>query len=692
MSMLILGIMAALPLVSSDNQTASANHNYVSFGQPVTVSGVVGGFVSMAEAQGPESLGAPGSGWKPDTVVAGEPNNDTVNPSIGNYINPTTKAVTMYVACQYWDKPGHWILHIYRSDNKGASWYYWFWLAWTNPNTRSMVNPSIAVSPYNGTVFVAVQSTAVGDPWNLSNDIGVVRVNPATGSWQFYNVAATADDEINPHLVSEYAFTSGNYLYMSYETGLDASYRSVYFAVSYNWGKTWSKKAIASYAIPTYTQSCITYTQGNIYIAYRVSAPWYTSLGWIDVAYSTDYGGSWKYANNVTGVQRDASWPSIAGAHFGDWHKPTTLIVAYEYNTTSTNHDIYYTYSLNYGTTWTGGSDVYHQIATSANYEEKPTLAVDGMGVENTNIGGNYHLIYEIDTTLYYTQLPYFDIPIYYGGHAFWGYYFGWSTPHGQVTDTNAWVSYNYRTPTITTYIRTVGSDIIWEPGIAWTDLRNPTYDIYFSTPGTDFKITFAPSGQTVVAGKAINYRITVNLLGGTTATAYMGGSPHWPTYMSIYVTMTYNVPSVTPTGTATLTLTTSNLLPPGNYFLTVTATVGGYRRMVSIPYTVVAPPTLTLNVSPTSVARGAKVTISGQLSIAPPSSARIIYLYYRSPHQTGIWKLATTITANAAGAYSITATVPNTLPPGDYDLVAFWVDTATGTYATSPIVFWTVT
>ena len=690
-SMLILGIMATFPLVSADKQGIRSDHNGSSFGQPVIVSGAAGGSPSITEAQGLGPAGDSGSGWKTDIKVTNSYNN-SVNPSMSTYVNSTTGAVILYAAMQFWTQwnvTGRWEVRIYRSTNGGNTWGYW-WHGWWQ-SERSMINPSLAVSSYNGSVFLAVQSVAFG---GFSNDIHVWRINPNNGNdWQFYGVVGTVDEEINPHLVAEYGYGSGDWLYLSYETGLNPSFRSVYFARSTNWGQTWTTSTIATWAFPTYIQSCITYAQGNLYIAYRESGPSYADTGWIDVAYSTNFGSTWKYAYNASGVSADASQPSIAGARAGIWNQPTTLIIAYEYNTTSGDHDIYYTYSLDYGATWTGGSDVYHQIATSTGYEEQPKLAVDGIGTENTNVGGNYHLIYEINSLddLYYTQLPYFDIPVYYGGHAFWGYYFGWSTPHGKITDTAAWVSANYRVPAITTYPRMVGGVNIWEPGVAWTDLRGTFYDIFYSTPGTDFSLSFAPSSQTVVAGKAINYRITVNLLGGTTATAYMGGSQHWPSYMSIYVTMAYNVATVTPTGMATLTLTTSNLLPAGNYQLTATATIGGYRRMIQIPYVVVAPPSLTLNVSPTTVARGQPVTLSGQLSPAL-GTPQTIYIYYRYPHQVGTWKLATTLSTNAAGAYTVTAAVPNSLPAGAYDLVAFWVNTATGSYATSPIVFWTVT
>ena len=268
--------------------------------------------------------------------------------------------------------------------------------------------------------------------------------------------------------------------------------------------------------------------------------------------------------------------------------------------------------------------------------------------------------------------------------------YLGWSSPHGLINDPTAYGYPWWRSITITTYTKSVGGQTLWEPGVAWIDSRNYASnldDIYYSTPGTDFNITFVPSSQSVVAGKSISYYVTVKLLAGPTAPAHLGGTPHYPIYMSGLVTMSYDVSPITPTATSTLTVSISNhfttFFAPGTYQLTASATIGGYRRWVLIPYTVTAPPTLTLNLSPTTVARGAKLNINGQLT---PGIATTIYLYYRFPHLTGPWKLATTLPTNAAGVYNVTATVPTSLKAGQYDIVAFWVNTATGSYATSPI------
>jgi hypothetical protein len=639
----------------------------------------------------PVPLGAAGSGWKPDVPVASSADNE-FDPSMGSYIDPGTGAVALYVAYVSWhDRTPfgvRWEGRIARSTNRGATWSGWWSFWWSG--AWSIRSPSLVVNAYNNTVFVATESY----PMPVGNyDIDVWRFTST--SWRVDSVD-TADNNRFPSLTIEYSYAT-NYLFVSYEKVTTWDDEDLYVARSTNWGITWTTELLRGGALDTnvYHQSDATYAQGNVYIAYRHSTD-ETTTGHIDVSYSTDYGATWKHVANASKVPNDASWPSIAGSRIGDWHKPMAVIVVYQYATTATNDDLLYAWTDDYGATWDGGSDYYHQIAVSATYERYPQVVVDGMGTESTNVGGNFHIVYWKGLDAYYTQLPYWDIPDYYGGpYAYWGYYLGWSSPHGLINDAAAYGYPWWRSLTIAAYTKTVGGETLWEPGVAWIDSRNFNLnldDIYYSTPGTDFSITFVPSSQSVVAGKSISYYVTVNLLAGPATTAYLGGTVHYPVYQSWLATMAYSVGTVTPTGTSTLTVDTSHFMPPGAKQLAATATIGGYRRMVLIPYTVTAPPTLTLNLNPTTVARGALLTISGQLSPAPPAGARTIYIFYRFPHLAGSWALATTLTTNAAGAYSVTATVPVGMTPGQYDLVAFWVNTANGSYAASPIRVLTIT
>jgi len=697
-SLLALAVVSYVPLVSAASPSVSVT-------KKATSEGIIAmSFASSkTETYNSEILVTKGSGWKLDVQVAGS-TDDEANPSICTYIDSSSGAVSLFVALQKWDPVNlRWMLQVFGSDTYGATWNWWYTAWWDFPATRSMINPSVAVSPYNKTVFVAVQHTAVE---GLSNDIGVFRAEDSTIT--HYDVDNDADDDRSPKLVSEYSFGLGNALYVSYEKYTSYDDRDLYLGRSTEWGLTWSRQLLRGGALDfdVYTQSSIAFVQRNLYVACRHSTD-FGSTGHIDVLNSSDwmyYFTTWSTQEDVSKVPNDASWPSLTGAHIGPWNKPANVMVAYQYATTPTNDDILITWWTQIEDKWTGGNDWYHQIATSAVNERMPALTIDGMGTESGSVGGNYHLVYWTDEDtgtrtngLYYTQLQYWDVSLYYGGsYSYTGHALGWSTPKGMIVDDNAYVSAVYPKPTITSFNRTVGGASLWMPGVAWTDYRNSAttgYDIYYTTPGTDFSITFVPSSQSVVAGKSLSYYVTVNLLAGTTSPAQMAVS-NWiagSSWAGSWWTASYSVNPITPTATTTLTINTSNLHAVGTFSLNITATIGGYRRIVAIPFTVTAPPTLTLDINPTTVARGQKVTFSGQLS---PSlgTTTTIYLYYRVPHQTGSWKLATTIKTNTAGAYSLTITIPNTAAPGTYDFVTFWVNTANGSYATSPIKVLTIT
>jgi len=693
-ALLLMSMVAGVPLASATSVVA----------EPATTGVVVREVAEqLVVTENIEALGPAGSGWKPDVWVGGSPAAwDEVNPSMATYIDPVTGAVTLWVAMQAWMAYtySHWVLWIWRSDDRGATWWQRGAASWIS--NRSIINPSIAVSPYNGTVFVAVQNTAFGA---FTNDISIHRISPeAGGPWSSFDIDADADDDRDPQLVSEYAFKQSNYLFVSYEKYTSSDDRDLYVGRSTNWGKTWSTKLLRGGDLDSdvYTQSSIAYVQGNLYVAYRHSTD-YGTTGHIDVSNSSDLFYTWSTQTDVSHVPNDASWPSITGAHVGEWFKPVNVMVAYQYAATTTNDDILFAAWTLVEDKWNGGNDYWHQVAVTSANEKRPALTIDGMGTEKTSVEGNYHLAYwtSVSTAtrtngLCYTQLPYWDVPLYWGGpYSYTGSALGWSTPHGMIVDDNAHVSARYPKPTITPFTRTVGGYSLWMPGVAWTDYRSASYagDIYFTTPGTDFSITFFPSSQSVVAGKSISYYVTVNLLAGTTAPAYMGVA-NWiagASWVGAWWTASYSTSPITPTATTTLTITTSNLHPLGSFSLNATATIGGYRRIFAVPYTVTAPPTLTLDLSPTTVARGALLTISGDLN-PDPGAPTTIYLFYRSPHEIGSWRLATTLITNPAGTFSVTVTVPWSAPVGQVDLVAFWVNLANGAYATSPIKLLTIT
>jgi len=683
-TLLAISIVANVHMSSAEPSSDSANvgkPNAELVNQPVTLDSL----------QGP--AGPAGSGWKPDVNASNNGISNDINPSIGTYIDAATGAVKLYIAYVRWHPSTPWGARyegwIARSDNRGATWWNWWHFWWDG--ARGILNPSLAVNAYNGTVFVATEfyPSAGGD-----HGIDVWRFQEY---WKQYYIDDDADDDRSPSLVSEYSWGTLNYLHVSYEFIWTSDDRDLMYGRSTDWGKTWTTVDLRGGAGPdiadVFTQSDIAFSQRNLYIAYRHSTD-YSTLGHIEAMYSTDYGASFLGPFEVSGTTKIDAWePSIAGSRVGASKKPTTLWVAFRNASGApTFGDIFVSWSKDYGNTWSSPG----AIASTSNDEAQPQLSVDGMGTESMNVPGRFHLVYWTSESaapryngIYYTQIADYE-PSYYPAPSVYYFWEGWSTPQGQIIDNNGFASAAYNTPTITTFTRTVGLETLWVPGVAWTDYRGSTYDIYFTTLDTMFTVSYYPSTQSVVAGGSLSFYITVTLNSGTTATAtlditgpltYHAASAHvWG--------HTFSPPTLTPTATSLLTFNTANYIGAGTYYLNASAVIGGYRRYATVTFTVVAAPTLTLNINPSTVARGQKLTISGQLT---PGMTTTIYIYYRYPHATGSWALATTLPTLASGAYSVTATVPN-LPTGIYDLIAVWFNPANGYYAASPIRVLTIT
>ncbi|MFB3889582.1 MAG: S8 family serine peptidase [Candidatus Bathyarchaeia archaeon] len=118
-----------------------------------------------------------------------------------------------------------------------------------------------------------------------------------------------------------------------------------------------------------------------------------------------------------------------------------------------------------------------------------------------------------------------------------------------------------------------------------------------------------------------------------------------------------------------------------------------GASEWLGFAYDFMPPPArqrsyLSLDMTPTTAARGTPVTMSGQLS---PMAATSIQLYYQLPGST-TWTLLTNIATTTTGTYSLTATVPASVPTGKYHLLTVWWGSATYEPAFSNVASLTVT
>jgi hypothetical protein len=82
-------------------------------------------------------------------------------------------------------------------------------------------------------------------------------------------------------------------------------------------------------------------------------------------------------------------------------------------------------------------------------------------------------------------------------------------------------------------------------------------------------------------------------------------------------------------------------------------------------------------------VPRGSSVTFSGQLT---PGFATSLSIYYRTSASSAWKKVASSISTNAAGAFSKTATIPLSTSPASLELVVVWFDSPTNRYAASNV------
>lgn len=112
-----------------------------------------------------------------------------------------------------------------------------------------------------------------------------------------------------------------------------------------------------------------------------------------------------------------------------------------------------------------------------------------------------------------------------------------------------------------------------------------------------------------------------------------------------------------------------------GNYIAMVNKwRFDGTSEYYGLAYDFMPPPArqrsyLSLDMTPATVPRGSPVTMSGQLS---PMISTSIQLYYQTPGST-TWTLLTTIATSTTGLYSMTATVPASVPTGKYHLLTVW-------------------
>jgi subtilase family serine protease len=183
----------------------------------------------------------------------------------------------------------------------------------------------------------------------------------------------------------------------------------------------------------------------------------------------------------------------------------------------------------------------------------------------------------------------------------------------------------------------------------------------------TDFGISATPSSQTVVQGNATSYTVAL-----TVSSGFVGTVNFSVTGLPVSSTAAFNPPSLTASGTTSLTISTSTSTPFGTYPLTITASDGVNTRTTSVTLLVNPIGDFGLTISPSSqtvnqgqnIGYGVTVSASGgfaslvSLSVSGIPIGATATLSPSSVQGSGLVSLAIVPSANTPGGnYTITVT-----------------------------------
>jgi hypothetical protein len=374
------------------------------------------------------------------------------------------KSGNLYTAyCDLYSETGKTALFIDKSTDDGLSWSRL--KVGTNPS--NLWNPALAIDPYSGDIYVGVEVEY------SSRDHDIFVYQCIDGLWSWIQIAASGYDEIMPSITSEYLYGSNNRQYICFEYCTDTNDRDLMLAKTVNHGASWTTtKLLGGSDNNVYSQTSITNAEGNIYIAYRYSTD-YSATGDIRLGFSSDFGSTWAQISNIDGFNYDCQLPSIAATHGGD-----VLMVAFQYQASSTNQDIYYSYSSNNGATWTKQQPLF---ASNLQNEKAPVLTVDGAGTVNPSVSGNIHAFCQ------------------YGRYV--EYKFA-SSSQPTSWSANKLVNNQWSGDRISAGTRLVNG--VFCPFAVWSDSR--TKDLYFSDSGYPVTFTYTISGSGSPSVPSVTY------------------------------------------------------------------------------------------------------------------------------------------------------------------------------------------
>lgn len=436
------------------------------------------------------AFGASSGGWINASLVYSDNLNDENWPSIA-----TDNSGSIYVAYQHYNSTlMAYRICISKSVDAGNTWTLFHQI---EGNTNRL-HPSIAIDPYDNTLYVAYEKEIISNQHDI-----MISIYKSSSGW---NETVVTDprglDDRYPHVVSDYQFGTNNYQYLSYETIQSDGSRDVNVHRSTDHGSSWPLWHEWNYEtepVTTRTQTSITTSQdGTVFLAF-VQGSSYTDQKKLFVHYGSRNNNDSVFENRISladsfGVPAGASWPSICASH----SDPLKVVIAFQLYRTQTNDDVCYAYTADGGIHWNWGT-----ISNTNQNERYPALTVDGQGSTSSNVSGYFRVAFYSDQqgfqvlNINYKQAS--DLVLFT-----WTDYTEGSNPI--VTSSGTWEDAQQRGLAITTQ----EGNNTWWPNMVWTDHRGGSYDVYSITQATNPIVPEFTSHLTVILLAAVTVLVVI--------------------------------------------------------------------------------------------------------------------------------------------------------------------------------------
>ncbi|MEE9223665.1 MAG: exo-alpha-sialidase, partial [Thermoplasmata archaeon] len=403
----------------------------------------------------PEPTGVPGSGWISDQLAEGS-SNDGSSPAIA-----TGPGGELHAAYESFSVAAGYQIAYTNSTDGGITWNP---IGLAGYSIEDDLNPDIAVSPFDGRIFVAYErhvSAADVDLHVAYSDDGI--------TWTQVVMDPGVTQYINPSIVVEHNQGATYNVYVAIEENFgDPDNRNIHLFRSTDQGVSYTERLyLGSPPDPSvYADPDLAYQRGpdmidRLFMVYAYGNDAVDTQN-IGLMWSEDWAGTWS----GTTVRLDTAlvyYPTIAASRDGD-----TVLTAWQVNTGG-DYLIRYAYQLdttNPSAVWNFGS----RDSLGAN-DYAPKLSVDGQGTTSDAIGGNYHLIWTVGTGFNYLNY----------------------TSRSTALDINPWTAIETiddiaGRPSVflpEKGLTTQNRGGAWYPGAVWADARaGGADDIYYVTPG----------------------------------------------------------------------------------------------------------------------------------------------------------------------------------------------------------------